>query len=390
MSITLLISAFRQALENGTLVKLHLAGYRGPEDDLQSVLVRSVFLKDGPAAQFTYRHRKKDITKNTGPGEAPVIAAGWLNAGHFSQALLFTTKEDLHLDLQQLDKPRLYRKPPSTRQKPDDAHNRAKNRAVSASKKGWMQALGLVDEKGDVIKSAADKYRQINHFIAQVEPAFASLPSGSPVSVYDMGSGKGYLTFGLFEVLKKRFEDVSVTGIEAREDLVQLCNEVAATSGMQGLTFETGTIEDHAPGAVDMLVALHACDTATDDALWAGIQAGAAVIVAAPCCHKQVRREMEGKKHGVFAPVSRYGVFLEREAEMLTDALRALLLEYHGYTVKVLEFVSDAHTPKNVLLLATKKPVSDARKTEILDEIRGLKQTFGIGSQALEAKAGLG
>lgn len=389
MSITVFASAFREAIENTQLIKLHLSAYRGPEMDLKAIIARVILLKNVPAVQFTYRYKTRDIIRNAGTGEAPALVSSWLQAGHFEQAQLFSQKKHLHLELRNLNEPKLHQKKVTGTELPDLEHDRRKQRVLNAATSTWLENLGLAGPDGVIFKNAQDKYRQIQHFATLLEPEISAQNGLGSITAFDMGSGKGYLTFAVYELLKKHYRKVSMTGVEMRGELAAFCNEQATGAGLEGLKFVEGSIDSHLPAACDLLMALHACDTATDDALWAGIQAGARWIVAAPCCHKEVRREMEGKNHGKLAPVSRFGIFLEREAEMVTDAIRTLILEYFGYRVKVLEFVSDAHTPKNVLLLATKENVSEAARAETLTNLRDLKAQFGINSQKLEQLAGL-
>ena len=202
-----------------------------------------------------------------------------------------------------------------------------------------------------------------------------------------MGSGKGYLTFALYDYLHSVLKlETEVIGVEYRQDMVDLCNQVAVKSSFDRLNFVQGTIEDYNAEDVNLLIALHACDTATDDAIFKGIKADAELIVVAPCCHKQIRREIE--QHKVKNDISfltKYGIFLERQAEMVTDGIRALILEYFGYKTKVFEFISDAHTPKNVLVVGVKGKAHGAeKKADVLQKIKASKEYFGIGHHHLE------
>jgi hypothetical protein len=156
------------------------------------------------------------------------------------------------------------------------------------------------------------------------------------------------------------------------------------------LEFIEGTIEQYEDSNINILIALHACDTATDDAIFKGINAHADLIVVAPCCHKQIRREIEKHKtKNELDFLLKYGIFLERQAEMVTDGLRALILEYYGYSTKIVEFVSDSNTPKNVMIVAEKKSKTEAQKNEILTKIKETKQYFGIDFHQLEKRLGL-
>ena len=178
--------------------------------------------------------------------------------------------------------------------------------------------------------------------------------------------------------------------------MVDLCNTVADKSDFDQLSFVQGTIEDYDATNVNLLIALHACDTATDDAIFKGISANAELIVVAPCCHKQIRRAIEQNKvKNDVSFLTKYGIFLERQAEMVTDGIRALILEYFGYKTKVFEFISDAHTPKNVLVVGVKRGESlktkaeSERQAEILQKIKSSKEYFGIGYHHLERLLGL-
>lgn len=227
-----------------------------------------------------------------------------------------------------------------------------------------------------------DKFRQINKFVEIIDSILPSSPPADVFKVADMGSGKGYLTFALYDHLtNNRNFKADITGVEMRPELVQKCNAITWQSGFDGLQFVGGTIQEYDPGKIEMLIALHACDTATDDAIATGIRAGAATIIVAPCCHKQVRKAMTPPS--ALRPMLQHGIFAERQAEMLTDALRALLLTRQGYQVKTLEFISNEHTPKNVMIIATRsnKKVAVAR---IEKQIALLKKTFGIEYHYLE------
>ncbi len=199
-----------------------------------------------------------------------------------------------------------------------------------------------------------------------------------------MGSGKGYLTFALYDYLTATLKkQASVTGVEARQELVDLCNAVARRVGFADLRFEAGSIEEHALPATDVVIALHACDTATDQALFKAIKAQAALVVCAPCCHKELRPQIDCAVPGL-GKILRSGILLERQAELLTDGMRSLLLEAHGYKTKVFEFISTEHTSKNIMIagVRSQEPIDGAAA---LHEIETLKKAFGVKHQYLEA-----
>jgi hypothetical protein len=202
-----------------------------------------------------------------------------------------------------------------------------------------------------------------------------------------MGSGKGYLTFAAYDFFKNNLGlDLSVTGIDTRSDLIDLCTQIATAGSFDGLNFTTSSIDEFNVGDVDILIVLHACDTATDDALYKGIAANASIIVAAPCCHREVRKQM--RSPDLLAPILKHPVMLERTAETITDGLRSLLLERSGYSTKMFEFVATEHTPKNNMLVAVKKE-GDAKTTSVDREIKEIRDTFAIKYQRLADLIGM-
>ncbi|HKB56820.1 MAG TPA: SAM-dependent methyltransferase, partial [Lacunisphaera sp.] len=260
---------------------------------------------------------------------------------------------------------------------------RQKKRLLTEQSQPWLEKLGVTTATGAVREGLADKHRQIHKFteILSHLTADAALPTHRPLEIADMGCGKGYLTFATYDYFNLvESRATHVRGIEAREELVQLCNRVARETGREHLNFVSGTIESAKLPALDVLIALHACDTATDDALAKGVQAGAALIVVAPCCQKELRAQLQAAP--VLAPALRHGIFQERHAEFATDALRALLLEWAGYDTKVFEFISTEHTAKNLMIAATRRPGA-VRTDEAAASVRQLAAFYGIKSQAL-------
>lgn len=378
-NISHFIGAFQDSAAQGGFVRLQLTDYKGSETDLKKITVRRIIIKRAEMFSFTYTYKTRDITKNYILSEAAATITARIAEG-FRAGTLQTTTFDLSY-------PSLKQSSPTETQAPPASHDVAKNRLVKTDGKTYLRELGITDKGGNVIKSAQDKFRQIDKYIEIVGGLVKSLPEGSIKKIADMGAGKGYLTFALHDYLREQNIKVNTVGVEYRKDLVDLCNKIATQSKLDGLSFEQGTIEQYDTAGTDLLIALHACDTATDDAIAKGIKAGAALIVVAPCCHKQIRREIEkGKKKNDLGFVTKYGTLLERQAEMTTDAMRGLLLEHAGYTVNLFEFISDAHTPKNVMITARKtgKPRAGA-----LDEFNAAKEYFGIARHHLEDALGL-
>ena len=375
------LSHLDASLRAGGLVKLTLGKPRGADATLRQLLVRPVVLRGTPHLSFVWRHERQDITKNHPPEEALALLAPLLGAD-FHSAHLFTTSRVVQLEYNKKGEPRLTYGPPADAN-PDDAHDRTKKRLLTEQSQPWLERLGVTTATGTIREGMADKHRQIHKFVEILShlTAQADLPSHRPVEIADMGCGKGYLTFAThdyFNLVEGRA--ARVTGVETREELVQLCNRVARETNREHLEFVHGTIASAVFPTLDVLIALHACDTATDDALAKGVQAGAALIVVAPCCQKELRPQLTVAP--VLAPALRHGIFQERHAEFATDALRALLLEWAGYDTKVFEFISTEHTAKNLMIAATKRPGA-ARTAESAAQVRELAAFYGVKSQAL-------
>ncbi len=373
-----------ESLRDGSFVRLTLGKPRGADHSLQKILIRPVVLQSGPHLSLLYRHDTRDVTKNLPVADAAREIARLLGTDFYS-AHLFTTQRGVQLEFNKKGEPRLSYGSAAPHAA-DPAHDREKLRLLPADSRDWMQALGITNADGSVRPGMADKHRQIHKFTEIISHLVseARLPEDRPTEVADMGSGKGYLTFAVhdyFDRVLKR--SCRVTGIEARRDLVEFCNRTAHDTQRPKLSFLAGDIEGAHLPHLDILIALHACDTATDDALARGVQAGAALIVVAPCCQKELRPQLTPPP--VLAPALRHGIWQERHAEFATDALRALLLEWAGYDTKAFEFISTEHTAKNVMIAATKRARPDdfAARDRQAKAIRDFAAFYGVKSQAL-------
>jgi hypothetical protein len=383
------LASIKEALNAGSLIKVTLANYKGAEPDLKNIYFRLAEIKRETKLSFTYRYKTRDIVKNYSLEEGLAVLDAQLDNG-FQSASLFSSTMDLVLQ-RQAQGWVLKKLQPSMSLTGDLSHDKQKNRKITTVGKQYLVDLKLTDNQGNVFQHAQDKYKQINQYIEILSPIIKSLPVGSIQKVADMGSGKGYLTFALYDYLKNELQqDVEITGVEYRQDLVDLCNGISKSSDFGDLHFQQGTIDAYHADRIDMLIALHACDTATDDAIYKGIEAGATLIVTAPCCHKQIRKEIiKGKASNELDFLLEHGIFLERQAEMVTDGIRALIMEYFGYKTKVMQFISDVHTPKNVLIVGVKEEKDEAEQAKLLEKIKQTKAYFGIGYHHLERLAGL-
>lgn len=391
------------SLDTSQLEKIILSKYKGSEAGLEKVQIRPLTLKNQPMLSFVYHYQTRDITKNYGLKAALAEIAQQLDAG-FKQINVKTRTDEYQLMISKKGKALLSQHPGTQvgennlqADSSTPAHNRAKQRYVAQSQ-AFLQQLGVTDQHSQIIPAMSRKWKQINKFVEIFANAVAQsqLARQDSISVVDFGSGKGYLTFAVHDfIVQQLHKTAEVTGVELRDELVQFCNRVADTVAAQGITFYQGDVRSFNPAVqrapanrqprsagIDVMIALHACDIATDYALHTGIRLNASVIMCAPCCHKEIRPQL--KMPQVLQPMLQYGVHLGQQAEMLTDSMRALLLEAHGYETKVFEFVALEHTSKNKMILAIKKPINPVRQAEVRARIEQLKQFYGIEQQRLE------
>jgi len=372
-----------ESFESNTLIKLTLSNKRNKADDLNNVFVRPVVIKEQAVLSFVYRHETRDVTKNYPVAEAQDQLISLLT-GTFFNADLFTSIADYSLLSNKRGNSKLLKKAASSVEIPVFRHDKIKQRLIAAENNIYLRDLGVLTADWKVKADMQDKFKQINHYVEIVDDVLKTANLPDDFIVADMGSGKGYLTFALYDHLKKTVNmPFGMTGIELRPGLVETCNRIARQSGFDTLKFDTGSIVDATLPAVNVLIALHACDTATDEAIFRGIKSGAEVIMVAPCCHKQIRKQIS--PINPLKEITRYGILEERQAEMLTDAIRALLLEAYGYKTRVFEFIATEHTPKNVMISAVKISAGQLAPTpDILNRIKALKEMFGIQFHYLE------
>lgn len=234
-------------------------------------------------------------------------------------------------------------------------HNRKKKYVLEDGKPiPFLQDLGVMTADGRIVHSRYDKFRQINRFLEFVQDILPKLPKGREINIIDFGCGKSYLTFAMYYYLKElNGFDIRVIGLDLKQDVIDHCNQLARKYGFEKLAFYHGDIASYeGVDQVDMVVTLHACDTATDYALAKAVRWNASVILSVPCCQHELNRQM---KNDMLEPVLQYGLLKERMAALYTDGIRAEILENHGYRTQILEFIDMEHTPKNVLIRAVKE-----------------------------------
>ncbi len=261
-------------------------------------------------------------------------------------------------------------------------HDRAKHRFVEQDSQ-FLQGLGITDAKAQIIPSMARKWKQINKFVEIFSGALDQIKTDDhALHVVDFGSGKGYLTFALYDYMTKHIQTPHVTGVELNEKMVQFCQKLASDVQFNQLDFFQGDVRTYAPERLDVMIALHACDVATDFAIHTGIRLNAQMIMCAPCCHKELRPQLKAPL--VLQPMLQFGIHAGQQAEMLTDTIRALILKAYGYETKVFEFVALEHTSKNKMILATKRKDYTEPDQAVLAQIQALKDMYGIQKHSLE------
>ena len=377
-----LLNEISKSLKNEMFVKLTLGKYRGNEPGLRKISARLLETKKGIRLAFVYSYDTRETAKNFEISESIEILRGLIGkeflAGH-----LFTTVGDLQFEMDKNGKTRLSTSKAMFTVKPETTHDREKTRFVDKNR-SYLKALGITTDKGEIKDKQQDKWRQINKFVETMASLFDSslLKDRKELRIVDMGCGKGYLTFAVYDYFTNvRGLKVKVTGVDTKTDIVEFCNELAKTCGFNDLHFENGWIGDYRLPETDILIALHACDTATDDAIFKGIKANADLIVAAPCCHQEIRPQIKSPE--MFSGILRHGIMLERTAETITDGLRSLLLEKSGYSTKLFEFISVEHTPKNNMLAATRLEKVKNRDLAAR-QISEIKAFYSIQHQRLE------
>lgn len=383
------IDVLREAVETRSLVRVILSD-PGPASSVRRLRVRPVEVRGEPRLQMVSETATQATTQNLLPAAGLESVAQQLSRP-FRSALLTTTSQSLHLQLRPVGPARLRVEERST-PAPDLGHDRPKARRIETSKP-WLRLLGVTTPEGAVCKGMEAKFRQIHRFVELMEPLLeaAGLVSGEaqlpqePLRFIDVGCGKGYLTFAAHEALRTHVgRSVQSRGVEQRGDLVGRINEVVAQSGIVGLEFEAGSVEALKSGAIDVLMALHACDTATDEALALGVRSGARLVMVAPCCHRELRHQLVAPE--ALRGALSHGIFLERQAEFVTDALRAALMEQAGYETRVFEFISPEHTAKNLMIACIRRGGPVPGK---LSDARSLAGLYGIRQQRLADRLGI-
>lgn len=349
------VQQFSECVRAGELIQLVLSSpVKNVEPDALKISARPVELNSGPTIQFTRHEAARETHQNLSVEEA-VLEVERRFGSHFRHAHLFTTSADVRAKLRASGKLKLSRHDP-TKTAASSEHNRSKQYLIPDGVPcPFLIEIGVMNSEGRVRAAKYDKFRQVNRFLEFVEDVYATLPSTGVLRVIDFGCGKSYLTFAMHHLLvQKHGRKVEMLGVDLKQDVIDDCRRIAEQLGCDGLEFQAANVADIEPsGPVDLVVSLHACDTATDVALARAVSWEARAILSVPCCHHEFASKMAGD---LLPPIQQHGILRERFAELATDAYRAQMLEASGYKTQVVEFIDLEHTARNLLIRAVRRP----------------------------------
>ena len=332
----------------------------------QKIKIRPILIKEQLYYQSSETRTPKVFHENLTKDEVLLKLPGWIEGElRFGQILIETKSQTVTVLISKKGKVTVKRKWTSEAnvRQVSLTHNRKKQYILEEGiAVPFLVDLGVMTAEGKVVKAKYDKYRQINRFLEFVEDILPSLPKEEKVTILDFGCGKSYLTFAMYHYLKvMKNYDIRIIGLDLKQDVINTCNRLAEQYGYdEDLKFLIGDIASYdGVNQVDMVVTLHACDTATDYALYKAVRWGSKVILSVPCCQHELNKQM---KETPLELLFQYGLIKERSAALFTDALRANLLEQWGYRTQILEFIDMSHTPKNILIRAVKGEVQEKHK----------------------------
>lgn len=320
---------------------------------IQKVKIRPMLVKDRLVFQLETFQNNQAFHENLSVEEATEKVQEYME--QFKQLQIMTKKTNYTVLVSKKGKVTVQKKAVKGEVKEVDlSHNRSKKYILEEGiKVPFLYDLGVQTEDGKIVKSRFDKFRQINRFLEFIEDILPQLSKDKGVTILDFGCGKSYLTFAMYYYLHElKGYDIRIIGLDLKKDVIHFCNRLSEKYGYEKLQFLEGNISDYTGvEEVDMVVTLHACDTATDFALAKAVGWNAKVILSVPCCQHELNRQIQSD---VLAPILKYGLIKERMAALITDALRAEYLEGEGYDAQILEFIDMEHTPKNILIRAVK------------------------------------
>lgn len=368
-------------LDSGTFARAVFSGQqKGAKAEWIKVVIRPVEIKGNINLQFSFFDEKKDVSKNFKLEEARSKINELLELP-FRNIFIENSTRNLQINISRKGKVLVNESKPTTPINIDLTHNRQKNRILSADNaKPFLEAVGIMTRDGKIKADMQRKYTQINEFLRLLdETDYFSNVGGQPIQVVDFGCGNAYLTFAVYFFLHDILNlDASVVGVDIKDDLIKRHNEKVKLLGWNKLNFQVGRISDFHPMSMpDVVIALHACDTATDDALAQGIKWNSKLIVCAPCCQHELQVQLSNiNPPTALLPVFNHGILFERMGDILTDSFRAAILRIMGYRTDVTQFVPIEHTAKNLMIRSVK--TSSPGNNRWVEEYRNLKAFWHV------------
>lgn len=372
----------QRIINNEVIIFATFSGIRNKSlKTFNKATIKKVMIKNELKYQFEYIYDKNVEHKNLNKIDS-INEIDNLLKTYFKQALINTLESDYHILVSKSGVAKINKKA-ATKKFEEISHNRKKKYILNEGEvTSFLVELGIMTAAGKVINSKYDKFKQINRYLELVSDCIPYLDKNKTIRIIDFGCGKAYLTFALYDflVLKMGY-NVEIVGLDLKENVIKFCSNLAKKLNYDDLRFVQGDIKGFNEFEnVDMVISLHACNTATDDALATAVNWGAKVILAVPCCQHELLKKIKNKK---MVPLLKYGIIKEKLSSLLTDSLRANVLEIMGYRTQVLEFIDMEHTPKNIMIRAFFEDISNVDK--VVEEYKEFKKEWQISPYIEEA-----
>ena len=364
----------KRSLEENLLISGVLSNPRKGVTEYKKVTVKPVVLKEELKFQFAYILDRNTVHKNLNTDEAIEELKDLFNI--YKQGVLYTGEGDYQLLINKKGKVKIIKnKATKTIDLNALTHNRKKKYVIEEGVPcDFLERLGVMDSEGNVFKSKFDKFRQLNKYLEVMEGSLKTLDLSRKLRIVDFGSGKAYLTFALYWYLVQKLGvEVEIVGLDLKKNVIELCNNIADELGYKDLSFKMGDIKGYTEfDEVDVVITLHACNTATDDAIVKAVKWNAKLIMTVPCCQQELFKQIHSE---VMSPLMKHGTIKERIASLVTDSIRGNLLEALGYNVEIFEFIETEHTPKNLVIRAGNKGKASKKA---LDEYKTFRDQWNL------------
>lgn len=364
----------KRALEENLLISGVLSNPRKGVTEYKKVTVKPVVLKEELKFQFAYILDRNTVHKNLNTDDAIEELKDLFNI--YKQGVLYTGEGDYQILINKKGKVKIIKnKATKTIDLNALTHNRKKKYVIEEGVPcDFLERLGVMDSEGNVFKSKFDKFRQLNKYLEVMEGSLKTLDLSRKLRIVDFGSGKAYLTFALYWYLVQKLGvEVEIVGLDLKKNVIELCNNIADELGYKDLSFKMGDIKGYTEfDEVDVVITLHACNTATDDAIVKAVKWNAKLIMTVPCCQQELFKQIDSE---VMSPLMKHGTIKERIASLVTDSIRGNLLEALGYNVEIFEFIETEHTPKNLVIRAGNKGKASKKA---LDEYKTFRDQWNL------------